>query len=221
MSMLNRLFLPTLGLSLVMFAAAPVLIDNAPYETTMGLVQKIFYFHVPAAMMMFVSAFVCGLSSGRYLFARKASADRVALAAAELVVVFGIIVLVTGPIWARKAWGVWWQWEARLTSTLVLWMIFLAYLLLRRYGGPGSDRLGAGLALFGMANVPFVYVSVNWWRTLHPKTSVVMTLDPGMRPAFWWCVVAFLLLYVALLSVRTRLEEQRARLEGIYLALDD
>lgn len=221
MSMLNRLFLPMLALSLVMFAAAPVLIDNAPYETTMGLIQKIFYFHVPSAMMMFVSAFVCGIASARYLFARKPAADRVAIAAAELVVVFGIIVLVTGPIWARKAWGVWWQWEARLTSTLVLWMIFMAYLLLRRYGGPGSDRLGAGLALFGMANVPFVYWSVNFWRTLHPKTSVVMSLDPGMRPAFWWCVGAFVLLYLALLSVRTRLEEQRARLEGLYLALDD
>ena len=221
MSMLNRLFVPLLGLALVMFAAAPVLIHNAPYETTMGLVQKIFYFHVPAAMMMFASAFVCGIASARYLFTRRPQADRVAVAAAELVVVFGIIVLVTGPIWARKAWGVWWQWEARLTSTLVLWMIFMAYLLLRRYGGPGSDRLGAGLALFGMANVPFVYWSVNVWRTLHPKTSVVMTLDPGMRPAFWWCVAAFVLLYVALLSVRTRLEEQRGRLEGLYLALDD
>lgn len=221
MPMLNRLFLPTLGLALVMFAAAPVLIVNAPYETTMGLVQKIFYFHVPAAMTMFASAFVCGLASMRYLFGRRATADRVALAAAELVVLFGIIVLVTGPIWARKAWGVWWQWEARLTSTLVMWMIFVAYLLLRRYGGPGSDRLGAGLAVFGMANVPFVYVSVNWWRTLHPKTSVVMTLDPGMRPAFWWSVAAFVLLYVALLTVRTRLAEQRTRLEGIHLALDD
>lgn len=219
--MLNRSFLPLLALSLVMFAAAPVLIGNAPYETTMGLVQKIFYFHVPSAMVMFLSAFVCGIASARYLFGRRPGADRVAIAAAELVVVFGIIVLVTGPIWARKAWGVWWQWEARLTSTLVLWMTFMAYLLLRRYGGPGSDRLGAGLAIFGMANVPFVYWSVNVWRTMHPKTSVVMSLDPGMRPAFWWCVVAFLALYGALLALRTRLEEQRTRLESLYLSLDD
>lgn len=221
MSILNRLFVPLLGLSLVMFALAPVMIANAPLETTMGLVQKIFYFHVPSAMVMFVSAFVCGIASARYLFSRRPSQDRVALAAAELVVVFGIVVLVTGPIWARKAWGVWWQWDARLTSTLVLWMIFVAYLLLRRYGGPGNDRLGAGLALFGMANVPFVYISVNYWRTLHPKTSVVMTLDPAMRPAFWWCVAAFLLLYLALIAARTRLEEQRHRLEELYLALDD
>jgi heme exporter protein C len=204
-----------------MFAVAPVLVANAPYETTMGLIQKVFYYHVPAAMMMFVSAFVCGIASAVYLFKRKPAADRLAVAAAELVAVFGVIVLVTGPIWARKAWGVWWQWEARLTSTLVLWMIFLAYLLLRRYGGPGSDRLSAALALFGMANVPFVYWSVNVWRTLHPKTSVVMTLDPAMRPAFWWCIAAFSLLYVVLISARVRVEQQRARVEQLYLALED
>jgi heme exporter protein C len=210
-----------LGLAAVMFAAAPLLIANAPRETTMGLIQKVFYYHVPSAMMMFVSAFVCGIASTIYLFKRKPAADRVAVAAAELVAVFGLIVLVTGPIWARKAWGVWWQWEARLTSTLVLWMIFLAYMLLRRYGGPGSDRLSAALALFGMANVPFVYWSVNVWRTLHPKTSVVMTLDPAMRPAFWWSIAAFTLLYVVLMTARVRVEEQRARVEQLYLALED
>jgi heme exporter protein C len=219
--MLQRLFVPVLAVSCLMFAAAPVLIAGAPYESTMGLVQKIFYFHVPSAMMMFLSAFVCGIGSAVYLFRRRPGADRVALAAAELAVVFGLIVLVTGPLWARKAWGVWWQWDARLTSSLVLWMIFLAYLLLRQYGGPGSDRLGAGLALFGMANVPFVYWSVNVWRTLHPKTTVVPTLDPSMRPAFWWCAAAFLALYLALLAVRVRLEEQRAQLEDLYLALDE
>jgi heme exporter protein C len=219
--MLRKLFFPCLALAVVMFAAAPILIARAPYESTMGLVQKIFYFHVPSAMVMFVAAFVCGMSSALFLAKRRPGSDRVALAAAELVVVFGLIVLVTGPLWARKAWGVWWQWDARLTSTLVLWMIFLAYLLLRRFGGPGSDRLGAGLALFGMANVPFVYWSVNFWRTLHPKTSVVPSLDPSMRPAFWWSAAAFFLLFAALMAARVRVEEQRARLEELYLALED
>ena len=218
---MRRAYVPLLALSALMFAVAPVLIARAPFETTMGLIQKVFYYHVPSAMMMFVSAFVCGIASVVYLVKRKPAADRLAMAAAELVAVFGLIVLVTGPIWARKAWGVWWQWEARLTMTLVLWMIFLAYLLLRRYGGPGSDRLSAALALFGMANVPFVYWSVNVWRTLHPKTSVVMTLDPAMKPAFWWSVAAFTLLYIALMSARVRVEEQRARVEHLYLALED
>jgi heme exporter protein C len=220
-TMLRRLFVPCLALAALMLAAAPVLIARAPFEQTMGLVQKIFYFHVPAWMVMFTSAFVCGIASAIFLFRRRPGADRVAVAAAELVTVFGLIGLVTGPLWARKAWGVWWQWDARLTSALVLWMIFVAYLLLRRFGGPGSERLGAGLALFGMANVPFVYWSVNFWRTLHPKTTVLPTLDPSMRPAFWWSAAAFFALYLAVLAARVRLEEQRSRLEDLYLSLDD
>jgi heme exporter protein C len=116
---------------------------------------------------------------------------------------------------------VWWQWDARLTSALVLELIFVAYLLLRKYGGPGSEKLAGAVALFGMANVPFVYWSVNLWRTVHPKTTVVMTLDPGMRPAFWWCVTAFLLLFVLLLTARKRLEDRRAELEALYLAVEE
>ena len=204
-----------------MFMAAPFLIDGAPYESTMGLVQKIFYFHVPSAMTMFMSAIVCGVSSAIYLFKGRASADRLAVAAAELTSVFGVIVLVTGPLWARKAWGVWWVWDERITSTFVLWLIFNAYLLLRKYGGPGSEKLAAGLAVFGMANVPFVYWSVNVWRTLHPKTTVVPTLQAGMRGPFWFCVLAFLLFYVLALSARARLESRRAELEALYLAIEE
>jgi heme exporter protein C len=218
---MQRLFVPLTIVTAAMFAYAPFMILGAPYESTMGLIQKIFYFHAPIAMTLFVSAFVCGIASGIFLFARRPGADRVAVAAAEITSILGIIVLVTGPIWARKAWGVWWEWDARLTSTLVLWLIFQSYLLLRRYGGPGSDRLAAGLALFGMANVPFVYWSVNVWRTLHPKTSVVPTLQPGMRGPFWYCVVAFVLLFILILHVRARLETRRAELEALYLAVEE
>lgn len=218
---MQRLFIPLTIVTAAMFAYAPFMILGAPYESTMGLIQKIFYFHAPVAMTMFVSAFVCGIGSGVYLFTRRPAADRVAVAGAEITSILCIIVLVTGPIWARKAWGVWWEWDARLTSTLVLWLIFQAYLLLRRYGGPGSDRLAAGVALFGMANVPFVYWSVNLWRTLHPKTSVVPTLQPGMRGPFWYCVAAFLLLFTLTLHLRTRLEKRRAELEALYLAVEE
>ena len=204
-----------------MFAYSPVLIDRAPYESTMGLVQKIFYYHVPSWMVMFTSAFVCGIASATYLFTKRVKADRLGLAAAELTVLFGIIGLVTGPLWGRKAWGVWWQWDARLTSALVLWLIFVAYLLLRKYGGAGAEKLAAAVALFGMANVPFVYWSVNVWRTVHPTTNVVMTLQPGMRGAFWWCAFAFLGLYVLMLSARMRLESRRADLEELYLSVED
>jgi len=216
-----RLFAPVVLLLMVLFAAAPVVVAYTPYEQTMGLVQKIFYYHVPSAMLMFTSAFVCGIASTVFLFRRSAAADRVAVAAGELVVLFGMIVLVTGPLWARKAWGVWWEWDARLTSSLLLWMIFVAYLLVRRFGGPGSEKLAGAMALFGMANVPFVYVSVNYWRTLHPKTSVVMSLAPGMRTAFWFCVAAFVALYVLLLTLRKRLEDRQAAVEQLYLATEE
>jgi heme exporter protein C len=218
---MSRLFVPLTILAMALFAAAPVVVANAPLEQTMGLMQKVFYYHVPSAMLMFVSAFVCGIASAVFLFRRSAAADRVAFAAGELVALFGFIVMVTGPLWARKSWGIWWEWDARLTSALLLWMIFLAYLLVRRYGGPGSAKLAGAMAIFGMANVPFVYVSVNYWRTLHPRTSVVMTLGPGMRSTFWFCVLAFVVFYALLLTLRKRLEDSRAQVEGLYLALDE
>ena len=135
--------------------------------------------------------------------------------------VFGLLTLVTGPLWARKAWGTFWIWDARTTSSLVSWMIGCAYLILRRYGGPGSEKLAAALALFGMANVPFVYWSVNVWRTLHPKTSVIPSLVPGMRGPFWFCVVAFMLVSVLVLMVRTELEKRRSELDELYLAAEE
>ncbi len=204
-----------------MFAVAPFLVINAPYESTMGLVQKIFYFHVPAALTMFLSAFVAGIAGALFLLGRRERADRVAVAAAELTVLFGTIVLMTGPLWARKAWGVWWQWDARLTSTLVMWLVFQSYLLLRRYGGPGSEKLSAAVAVFGAALVPFVYWSVNMWRTVHPTTSVVPTLAPSMRGPFYFCLLTFFCLFALLLTARTALEDRRARLEALYLEMGE
>ncbi len=218
---MNKLFIVFAIVLASMFAYAPVLIVNAPYEATMGLVQKIFYFHVPSWMAMFTSAFVCGIASIFVVFAGRKNADRVAVAAAELVVLFGVIGLITGPLWARKAWGVWWQWDAKLTSALVLWLIFVAYLLLRKYGGAGSEKLAAAVGLFGMANVPFVYWSVNMWRTIHPTTNVVPSLQPGMRGPFWFCAVAMVGLYVLMLVTRVRLEHRREELERLYLAIEE
>lgn len=210
-----------LAIAAAMFAAAPWIINAAPHEATMGLVYKIYFFHMPAAWMFMVAAIVSGVASARFLFGKRLASDATAVAAAELTVVFGLLALVTGPLWARKAWGVWWVWDARLTSSLMLFLIFVAYLLLRQFGGPGPEKLSAGLALFGMANVPFIYVSVNYWRTLHPKTSVVPTLPVEMGRPLWFCVAAFLLLFLALLKMRSTLERQRARVDALYLTLDE
>jgi heme exporter protein C len=218
---MRKLFLPLLILTAALFAAAPFVIASALYESTMGLVQKIFYFHVPSWFAMFSAVFTCGIASGWYLFRNNRAADRVAASAAELAVLFGTMGLVTGPLWGRKAWGVWWEWDARMTMALLLELIFLGYLLVRRYGGPGAEKLAAAIGLFGMVNVPFVYASVNIWRTLHPKTTVVTTLRPGMRGAFWFCVAAFLCLYLLLLTLRLELESRRAVLDDLYLAEDE
>src|SRR3954454_9519272 len=219
--MTKKLFVPLTVVAAVMFAYAPFMILNAPYESTMGLVQKIFYFHAACGMAMFLAASVSGVGSAVFLFARKPWADRLAVAGAELTIMVGLIVLVTGPLWARKAWGVWWQWDVRLTSSFMGWMVAWSYLLVRKYGGPGSDKLAAGLALFGMANVPFVYISVNYWRTIHPATSVVPTLPVDMGIALWFCLAAFVLLFVLLLKLRVHLEEQRAHLDRLYLSFEE
>jgi len=214
-------FMPAVVVCGAMLAASPLLIAYTPYEAEMGLVQKIFYYHLPSAWMFLLGGIVCGVASVRYLAGGNARHDRLAWAAAELVVLFGLITLVTGPLWARKTWGVWWTWDVRLTSSLVSWMLAVGYLLVRRYGGPGSDKLAAAMALFGMANVPFIYISVNFWRTIHPLTTVVPTLPTSFGIPLWFCTFTFLLLFVLLLRLRVRLEAQRSQLDAMYLLLDE
>ena len=147
--------------------------------------------------------------------------DWMAYAAAELTVLYGAMAMVTGPLWARKAWGVWWVWDPRLTLSLLMWMVFVSYLLLRRYGGPGSEILAAGLALFGMATSPFVYLSVNIWRTVHPLTSVVPTLPVDFAFPLWYAFTGFLVLYIALMLLRMSVEQQRAMLDQLYLESEE
>jgi heme exporter protein C len=204
-----------------MFVAAPFLIARAPYESTMGLIQKIFYYHVPAWIAMYSAIAVCTVASAIYLFQSKPAADRYAVSSAEIAVLFGLMGLVTGPLWGRKAWGVWWEWDARLTSALLMELIFIAYLLVRKYGGPGSEKLAAATALFGGATAPFVYKSVDIWRTIHPKTSVVPTLGKDMGLPFAFCSIAFVLLFVVLLTLRVDLAERQTALDEMYLAQED
>ena len=222
MRLANRLLPILLIVAALFFIRAPFLIQAAPIESTMGVVQKIFYFHVPAAAATFLGAVVCGLASVMFLWRRRPMADHVAVSAAELAVAFGLIVLITGPLWARKAWGIWWEWrDVRLTTTLVLWTIFVAYLLLRRFGGPGSSIMAAAFGLFGMALVPIVYQSVSYWNTLHPKATVVRSLPAEMAGPLWWAIAAFVLLFTVLMIVRVRLEASRAALEEAYVELED
>jgi heme exporter protein C len=202
------------------FAVLPFLAMGAPLQYDLYFNQKIFYYHVPAAITMFASVFVSGIASIGYLVTRKPGWDDTAAAAGDLVLFFGAIMLLTGPIWGKVAWGVFWVWDARLTSSLLLWMIFVAYALIRRYGGPGSERLGAGLALFGMVDVPLVYFAVNFWRTQHPTNSVIPSLQGGMRTAFLVGTLSYLAIYIVLLLARRGVRQAERRLHDLAEEID-
>ena len=224
----DKLFFACLAVAAACLAVAPTLIVDAPTEATMGFVQRIFYYHVPVAWLTFLSTFVCAAASAFFLFSDQQKAERIQIAdaiagaAAELTVVFGLCVLVTGPLWGRKAWGVWWVWkDVRLMTSLLLWFIFVAYLFVRRYGGPGSSRLAAGLALFAAADVPVIYTSVFFWRTQHPKATVVSTLQKEMVPPFLLSLFAFTVLYAALMLARTRLDRAQRALDQAHLEAED
>jgi heme exporter protein C len=212
-----------IALAIIMagFAVVPFLIVGAPIEPTMGVVQKIFYFHVPCAWLLLMSTIMCAAGSVAYLFAGSARGDRVAHASAELGVLFGLCTLVTGPLWARVAWGVFWTWDARLTSSLLLWLMLIAYLLARRYGGPAARKLASALALFAAADAPLVYVSVNVWRTIHPKTTVVPTLGADMARVFLASMLLFTFLWSVLFVLRLRLERAHTALDKLEIAYED
>lgn len=222
--MSNRLFAVLVVTATALFVAAPIVVGLAPYVdpgTMDPVAHKIFYFHAPGWFAMFLAIFVCGTASFLHLFKDRPAADRLAVAAAEVALLFGLMGLTTGPLWAWKEWGYPWVWDPKLTMALILELIFVAYMLLRVYGGPGSDKLAGGLALFGAANVPFLYVSVNVWEGQHPKNTVVPTLTGGMLEAFWFCVAAFVMLAVVMIAVRTKLENVRAETDRLYLAAEE
>jgi len=212
--------LVTSAVSFLLMLAATWAVGAAPTEKVMGVVQKIFYFHVPCAWLLMLSAVVCAGGSLAFLFRGSERGDRIALSAAELGVLFGLCVMVSGPLWAKAAWGVYWQWEARLTSSLLLWLMMVAYVLARRYGGTGARKLAAALALFAAVDIPLVYFSVKFFRSIHPQTTVVSTLGPGMRGAFWLSLAAFTVLWFVLMSLRLAAESAQAKLIDLEVLLD-
>jgi heme exporter protein C len=192
----------------------------APTEAVQGDVQRIFYFHAPIAWLAYLSFFVVFLGSALYLWKRSERWDVYARCSAEIGVVFTTLTLITGSIWGRTIWGTWWSWDARLTSTLILWTIYVVYLMLRAYS---TDRLrgaryGAVLGILGFADVPIVQWSVVWWRTLHPGPVISLessTLPTPMLQAFMVSLVAFTLLYFFLMRQRVRLEWLKAEVEQL------
>jgi heme exporter protein C len=186
----------------------------APEERVMGAPQRIFYFHVPLAMMTFLAVFVLLVGSVGYLWTRQRAWDDLSRAASEVGLLFCTLVLVTGPIWAKPAWGVWWTWEARLTTTLLLWLLLIGGQMVRSYATNREQgaRLAAVVGIVAALDVPIVYKAVDWWRGQHPvlfRPGASRALAPGMSETFRFCILAFLLLFALLLALRYRL----ARLE--------
>jgi len=179
-----------------------------PTEKEMGIVQRIFYFHVPAAISSFLAFFLVFVGSVQYLRTREDKWDRLALCSAELGVIFALIVLITGPLWAKPIWGVYWRWEPRLTSMLITFTIYVAYLMVRGYGAHSTpvQRISAVLGILAFANVPLVYYAVDLWaadQQLHPPRNV--ELEPTMQYTKWICYAAFFLLLFRLLAQRMEL----------------
>ena len=209
MKLVSKLFI-ALTVAALAYAAYEALVV-APTEQTMGNVQRIFYYHVPSAWTAFLLFFVNFLASVVYIWKRSAAADAIAAATAEVGVVFCTVVLITGPIWARPVWGIWWTWDARLTTTLVLWLIYVSYLVLRSYStGSQTALLAAALAIFGFVDVPIVYMTIRWFRTQHPSPVIGVGQNSGLDPSMWppllWNWLAWSMLAVILIAVRYRLQ---------------
>jgi len=189
----------------------------APRERTMGDLQRIFYFHVPAGITGLTAFAFNFVASVMFLVRRKHRWDALALASAEVGVMLFSIVLVTGPIWAKPAWFVWWTWSPRLTSSLVLWMLYVAYLLVRNYVSDPERRaqMSAVFAIVAFADAPIVWFSIRWWRDQHPSPMLETGgLSPAMWPAFAICWAVFQLLMIYLVR-------RRAALEGVRHDLDE
>lgn len=193
-----------------------------PTEASMGIVQRIFYFHAPAAITALAIAFpVTFIYSIRYLAKHRIWDDRVAFCAAEVGVMLTTIVLITGPIWARPVWNTWWSWDPRLTTTLILWFIYVGYMMLRVYTGEEQRgaRFAAVFAIVGFVDVPIVYLANRLWRTLHPQPVIFggsdSGLEPTMRYAFIFSIVTFTLLFFFLLVLRLRLERSQLAVKAM------
>jgi len=194
---------------------------KAPTEATMGLIQRIFYFHVSSAWTGFIAFFLVFIGSVAYLRTRSLKWDWLSVASAEVGVAFFTVVLVTGPIWAKPVWGIWWTWDARLTSSFLLWVLFVSYLLLRTLVDEPERRavVAAVFGIFATMDIPLVYFSIWWFRTQHPQP--VMGAGGSLNPTMWrvlmlcWC--ATLGVMVLLIRVRYRLEALRAEVDALRL----
>ena len=194
-----------------------------PTEQNLGVSQRIFYFHIPLAWLGMLSIVVVAFASAMHLITRKETWDSLAYATAELGLVFITLLLVTGIVWNKPVWGVWWTWDARLTTTAILWFIYVGYLMLRAYGPKGSQgaRYGAVVALIGAIDTPIIYMATVWWRTVHPEMNIGPLaesggLDSRMALTLWISVMTFTVLYAYMLIERYSLRRAEVAVDELF-----
>ena len=215
---------PVTGVAMMALLLGAVLV--APREAIEGEVQRLFYIHVPSALAAYLSFLVVFVASVLMLWRRDMRFDSVARAAAGVGVLFTGLTLATGAIWGKPIWGVWWTWDARLTSTLVLFLIYSGYLLARGLSGRTDEqaaRYAAVFAIIGFLDIPLIHFAVDWWRTLHPQRIVLRpdaALPGEMQAVLLVGVVAVALLATWLIALRTDTEVMAARAETLSAELD-
>ena len=198
----------------------------APTDSVLGHVQRVFYFHVPIAIMSFLAFFVVFIGSLMYLIKRTPKWDAVAHASAEVGVVFVTLALLTGIIWARPVWNTWWTWEPRLTTTMILWLIYVAYLMVRSYAPSQSKGAiyAAVVGIIGFIDVPIVYYSVVWWRSIHPSPVVGPfaqsdALDGTMALILLYSLITFIFFFAYMIVERMELRKTEEALGRIRFTL--
>lgn len=192
---------------------------HTPIESEMGTAQKIFYFHLPMAWGLMLFAMISGIAAATQLLRRSERAEDVAKASGEVCALLGIGALLSGAIWGDATWGTPWTGDARLVTTALLELVFVAYLIVAKFGGPMAGRLAAALAVFGALDVPIIYYSVKIWKTTHPKAEVVQSLPPEMWASLWPCLFAILGCSFALFEIRLRQERLERWLDDAWIAL--
>jgi len=216
----------TIVVGALVFFAGYAALFLAPDEKTMHVIQRIFYFHVPSWIAMFIAFSIVFIANIAYLATRKPTWDCLGVSAAEVGVVCCTIGLATGPLWARPVWGIWWTWDARLTTTFILWLLYISYLLLRGLLDDPEKKatLSAVFGIFAFLDVPLVYVSNRLWRTQHPQPVILggngSGLDPTMGKVLLLCVIAVIGVMIIVLFDRYRLERLRHEFEELRLEVE-
>ena len=192
-----------------------------PTEQNLGVSQRIFYFHVPLGWIGMVSIIVVAVASIVHLYTGKQKWDDLAYSTAELGIIFASLILITGAIWGKPVWGVWWTWDAKLTTTLVLWFIYVGYLMVRAYGPAGTQgrRFASVIALIGAVDAPIIYKATDWWRSAHPENNVPSDLNEQMALTLLVSVVTFTIIYAYLLMERYSLRRSESDLDELHQRL--